>query len=171
MTPGKTALLRILCVVAAVLAVGAAVLALLPGLAVYRDLHHCASLGIAGCTPRYELLEVRRVVDTPGLVVAFLVAMLAPAAAVWWRPLLRHALLWSLLSIGTAAFALALSFVGPAWDLHHLPLWPQRGFDIALCGLLVVQIAVVPIACGIYAWATHTPRVEPLARAWVHRVS
>ena len=174
----KRTMLRMLCLIAAALAVALFGLGWLPGTEVYRDIHGCsmtlegAPWPSAACTPHYELLGVRDVVASRGWLVALLIAMLAPGAFVWWRPRLRFALLWSLISTGVAVFGLVLSFQPGGWDLRLVELWPMRAFDVLLFALLLLQIALVPIACGAFVVIAHDrtpPRPERIARARIHR--
>lgn len=148
-------MLRSFCLVSGALALGVAVLGFFPG------------YGFDGCCTCAEAT----VASSPPWLAAVLAAFAALGAFVWRRPLLANALLWSVLSIGLSVFMLA--FTGP-------PLF-DSGFEATalpaavianrlLIALMVVQLVLLPVACGLFALATRAPKPDRIARARVHRI-
>lgn len=136
-----------------------------------------AAIAAIGFCPGYELrrgvqaAEVLPVASSPIGLAAVMVIAAGLAAAVWRRPALGHALLGSLSSIGVAVFLLTLTaapVVGPDDSVIALPAAATS--DHLVLALVSVQIALVPLACGLHAAAAYARRGERLARAHVHRL-
>ncbi|MDQ3367647.1 MAG: hypothetical protein M3680_19675 [Myxococcota bacterium] len=164
----KRRLLRTVCLIAGALGVAMLGLGALPGLEVYADARNCLGHAFAGvfshggsssaCEPHYVLDHTERVLAEP-LAWLALIAIVGFGVLVWFRPKLRYALLWSLVTIGLGALALVAMFDLRLFE-HTVALWPSRAFGVLALALFFHLIAVVPIACACFAWLTRT-RPEP----------
>jgi hypothetical protein len=117
------------------------------------------AIGVLGFFPGHEihrdgvLTEVRPAASDPGWLLGVMLVTAALGAYVWLRPRLANALLWSMLSVGLLGFALA--FTSPPLDLaggdHEVVRLAAIVDSGALLALMVLQIVVVPAACGLFA--------------------
>jgi hypothetical protein len=85
--------------------------------------------------------------------------------------LLANALLGSMISVGTSVFVLALTASPFELDGHVFALPAAVIANQLVLALVVVQIAALPVACGLFAWATRARRPDRIARARVHRIA
>lgn len=158
--PARRLFLRTFCVATWALTFAFTVLALLPGYLVEQG-------GVGVRIP---------VASSPAwLAPLWLLVVTATLAAVgglvWRRPCLGNALLWSMTSIGCAGLLLALTaapILPPGGRVVVLPA-AVIGNQVLLA-LLLVQLVLLPAACGLFALATRLSRPEQIARARVHRI-
>jgi hypothetical protein len=153
----KRVMLRGFAVVGGGLALVLAVLGFFPGYEVYRD---------------GALAGTHAVADSPTVLAVLLAGLAAMGAYVWRRPLLANALLWSMASVGLAVFVLALTGLpGPVWGEDPVVVLPAAELASRIVlALVLVQLLLLPLACGLFALATRPPRPERIARARVHRM-
>ncbi len=90
----------------------------------------------------------------------FLFVLLAPGVLIWRKPRIAFALLWSLWAIGAGTVGFLATFDLGNWSGKTVELWPMYAFGIVIFGLLLLLIALLPIACGVFAWVTRN-RPEP----------
>ena len=149
--------IRTICAVTWALALGVAILGYASGYEISRG----------GAV--VQELEVSR---APHLLTVLLGGLSALGAYVWRRPVIARALLWSLLSIGVAVFILALTAVPAVGPGDHALVQPAvAAAGRLVLALVLVQIAVLPLACGLLALAARAARPERIARARVHRLA
>jgi hypothetical protein len=154
--PAKRLMLRSFCVVSGALAVAIAAIGFAPGHALYRG---------------DALAAVAPVASAPVGLASTALVLAALGVNVWRRPLLANALLWSVISICLAVFMLAFTAA---------PYFPRDGWPVDLpatelenqlmLALMILQLVLLPVACGMFALATRAPRPERIARARVHRI-
>jgi hypothetical protein len=132
------------------------------------------AIAVLGWLPGYELhgqdgLEVLAVSSSPAGLTAVMVIFAGLAAGVWRHPSLANALLASMAAVGASVFLLALTATpfgsGVVVELPAAALAGQL-----VLTLVVLQIAVVPAACGLFALRARARRTERIARARVHRI-
>lgn len=138
MDPLRT-LLRALIAISATIAAMAFVFCFFPGMEVYRH---------------EVFIETRPVVEHWNWLLGILVIYLAPGAIVWQKPRIAYALLWSMWTIAVTVLVFVATFDLGDWSVHTIVLWPQAVFGYLMFALVFLLIAVVPIACGVYWWAT-----------------
>jgi len=131
------------------------------------------AVAVLGFYPGYKLsgreLEVVPVASSPLGLVAVMAILLGVVAYVWRRPTIANALLGSVVSVGVSVFMLVLT--APPFDdrtVHALEA--SAVATRVVLALVTVQIALVPIACGLLARAAYLRRPDRIARARVHRV-
>ncbi|MGN6110865.1 MAG: hypothetical protein ACTHU0_37530 [Kofleriaceae bacterium] len=166
----KRLMLRGFCLISLALGLALLVVGALPGAEIWHPVRDVP--GVQSASAPLLPLESVPVANVPFHLV-WLAAMLAPGLLAWRRPKLRHALLWSLISVGGAMFGLALSTHGHDCGGRIVELEAKRVYDVLLFALLAVQIVVIPLACAAFALATRPrgePRPERIARAHVHRI-
>jgi hypothetical protein len=147
-----TSVLRGLVASAVVLAATAFIIGFFPGIEVYHD---------------DAFIKTRAVVEQWNWFLGALVILLAPGVAVWMRPRMSYALLWSMWSIAVAMIMFVATFDLNDFAVRNVPLWPAEVFGVLMFALLFLLIAVVPVACGVLWWITREKplRVElPIAR-------
>ena len=135
------------------------------------------AIAALGFCPGYERLrlgeleEVATVASSPLGLAVVLGILGALLAYVWRRPLLANALLASMVSVGTSVFVLAL-MAPPAREAgDQVIVQPAAALAGQLVlALVVLQIVLVPVACGLFARAVREPRPDRIARARVHRL-
>jgi hypothetical protein len=152
--PTPRLMLRSFCLVAGVLAVAIAGLGWFPGYELERQ----------------DGLDVLAVSSSPAGLTAVMVIFAGLATAVWRHPSLANAMLASMAAVGASVFLLALTAAprlesGIVVDLPAAALASQL-----VLTLVVLQIAVVPVACGLFALRARARRAERIARARVHRI-
>jgi hypothetical protein len=150
----KRTLLRILVAIAVTLGATAFMFGFFPGVEVYR---------------RDVFIETRAVIENWNWFLGLLVILLAPGLLVWRTPLISYALLWSIWTIVVAVLAFIASFDLGDWGIRTVALWPHAVFGVLMFSLLLLLIAVVPVACGVFAWVTRD-RVIPQPELPVARV-
>jgi hypothetical protein len=135
-----------------------------------------AAIAVLGFVPGYRVESEGRLPDlipvsTAPLGLCAVMAILAALAlVVWRRPLIGHALLVSLVSIGVSVFLLGLTAAPLAWPGVEVTLLPAAlAVNRLVLALVVVQIALVPLACVIHTVAAYARRRDQLAPARVHR--
>jgi hypothetical protein len=146
----QATMLRVLVLIAVVLAATAFVFGFFPGVEVYRG---------------NEYVETRAVVEQPNWFLGILVLLLAPAAGIWRAPRIAYALLWPLWAIALSVIVFAATF--KLEFIRTVSLWPDAVFGFLMFALLFLVIAVVPIACGVCWWITRDKParvVLPVAR-------
>ena len=134
------------------------------------------ALAVLGFAPGYErqagcFVEAVPVASAPLGLVAAMAVVGGLAAYVWRRPLIANALLASMVSIGASGFALALT--APPFSMRDdgAAVTPEAVLASRLVlALVVVQIVLLPVACGLFALVARGPDRAPLARARVHRL-
>ena len=145
-------LLRSLIAIAATIATTAFVFGFFPGVEVYRkDL----------------FLGTRPVVEHWNWLLGILVIYLAPGALIWRRPRISLALLWSMWTIAVTVVLFVATFDLGDWSVQIVQLWPSAVFGYLMSALLLLLIAVVPVACGVFWWVHRerpTPPALPTAR-------
>ena len=168
----RTLQFLVLCAVA--LGAGLVILGFLPGYEVYRDVNDCSERSwdhlrstllmghghsthdrASECAQSYVFVESRRVSENPLGLLVLLLGLLAPGAAVWRRPRLVTALLWSVtvtsVVVGYFAFFFSLNFEGMFSSSRTVELWPAQLFSNLLLSLFVLLVAIVPLTCGVLA--------------------
>jgi cytochrome bd-type quinol oxidase subunit 2 len=135
------------------------------------------ALAVLGFVPGYELSrpgrldEVAPVANAPhglAVVMAILVGLIA---YVWRRPLIANALLASMVSVGASVFVLALTAAPQLGPDHRVVALPAAAVANQLVlALVVIQLVLLPAACGLFARATRRPGPEGIAPARVHRL-
>ncbi|MBA3393735.1 MAG: hypothetical protein H0T89_13895 [Deltaproteobacteria bacterium] len=162
-------LLRTFCVIAGGLATAALILGLLPGSETYRDTNDCFGHALGGlfshgrrspCESHWVYVATTPVVAHWNWLLGFLFVLLAPGVLIWRNARIAFALLWSLWAIGAGTIGFLASFDLGDWSVKTVELWPMYAFGIVIFGLLLLLIALLPIACGVFAWVTRN-RPEP----------
>ena len=159
--------LRLACVVFAALALAICVLGWFDGSALFHDRNSCDLGGLsvtagahAPCVQDYVQLATYGVVPNPGWLVAFMVALMLPAAVVWTRPRLLLGFLWSpfaaLASVVGLSATAAVDHARAHEQMRILPAFDA--FATLLFVLLIGVIVLLPLGCGVVALLTRGPR-------------
>jgi hypothetical protein len=143
-------MLRVLVAVAATTAAIAFVFSFFPGIELYRhDVY----------------IDTLPVVEHWNWLLGILVILLAPGALLWQKPRISYALLWSLWTIAVSTLVFVATFDLGDWGVRTVALWPHAVFGFLMFSLLFLLIAIIPIACAVYWWATREPGAPlPVAR-------
>lgn len=164
-------LLRTFCLIAGGLATAALILGFLPGTETYRDTNDCFGNALGGlfsahhgrrppCESHYVYVATTPVVAHWNWLLGFLFMLFAPGILIWRKPRIAFALLWALWAIGAGTVGFLASFDLGDWSVKTVELWPIYAFGVVMFGLLLLLIALLPIACGVFAWVTRN-RPEP----------
>ena len=145
MDPLRT-MLRVLVALATSIAAAAFAASFFPGIEVFRH-------GV--------YVETLPVVQHWNWLLGILLIVLAPGAYLWKKPQISYALLWSVWAITVSSVVFVATFELGDWSVRTVALWPHAVFGFLMFSLMFLIIAVVPIACGVYWWATRDRAVRP----------
>jgi hypothetical protein len=160
--PAKARLLRTACAVVAAMAVALVMLSTMRGSQVYRDRNACGARAWTAlsfehraqvaCEPDWAFVGTERVAD-PLATAAFLALLLLPGLLVWYRPRISFAILWAFADLAIAWLVFLWTFRVDDWaaSMRTVELWPAQLYGAILVALLASVIAILPIACGVYA--------------------